>query len=993
MVRRVILPFIALLGLVSCNTQPADDASLRDYGNVSRDYTQYVDPFIGTGGHGHTYPGATLPFGMVQLSPDTRLTGWDGCSAYHASDSVIYGFSHTHLSGTGCSDYGDVLLLPVVGEVPWVSGYEMPDEKGYGSAFDKAAETAAPGYYAVHLNDYDVDVELTATRRVGMHRYHFPAGQQAGVLIDLEHRDELLGATLRVVDDSTVVGMRRSRVWARDQQLYFAARFSEPVTEMKYGSGKKGLFGNQGSVDSLKLLLNFDGDTERNILVKVAISAVDIEGALKNMEEELPGWDFDGVRRTAQKAWNSELARIDVEGGTDEQMTIFYSALYHSFLSPDLFMDVDGRYRGTDLKVHKAIGFENYTVFSLWDTYRATHPLFTLVQQKRTTDFINTFIQQYNHGGWLPVWELAGNYTGCMIGYHAVPVIADAYVKGIGGFDADKAFEAMKHSANADKLGLEFYKKMGYIPSDKEHESVSKTLEYAYDDWCIAAMAEKMGNGDDYHQFISRAQFYKNLYNPESGFMQARYNGGWQAGFDPAEVNYNFTEANSWQYSFYVPQDMTGLAALHGGKKMLADQLDALFSVSSETAGRKQADITGLVGQYAHGNEPSHHMAYLYSFVNQPWKTQKMVRRLMDEMYTIHPDGLIGNEDCGQMSSWLVMSAMGFYSVTPGTDTYVVGTPWFEKMTLRLENGRDFVITAPKVSRENCYIASAQLNGVAYNKGYLVHHDIMQGGELSFTMTDTPSQWAVADDEVPVTAIHDNVLIPSPYLLTGERTFHGTTTIALACADKETKIFYTLDGSAPDETSRLYTKPFVANDSFTLRFKAFKNGARSFEVTSEFIRLNSNRTIRLYTPYVNQYAAGGEGALVDNMRGANDFRLGAWQGYQGVNIEAVVDLGEVTPIKHITMGFFQDINAWVFMPDRVDYYTSIDGGEYVLAGTVDNVVAKDDWDIQKHDFVLSKNMGEARFVKVVARNQGVCPPEHKAAGEPSWLFSDEIVIE
>src|SRR5215216_4843108 len=649
---------------------------------AQQDLTRYVNPFVGTGGHGHTFPGAIVPYGMVQLSPDTRLTGWDGCSGYHYSDSKIYGFSHTHLSGTGISDYGDILLTPAVG-------------KSFGSShFEHRNERATPGYYSVKLDD-NILVELTATARVGMHRYTFPSTDDANVLLDLAHRDKVIDFDYRITGTNTLVGWRRSQAWAKDQIVYFALEFSQPFTEYS-------------SIGTLKLSFRFDTRSGAQVLAKVGISSVDIDGALKNLRTEVNHWDFDKVRSDAAAAWNSELNKIQVTGGTDAQLTNFYTALYHAMTAPNLFMDVDGRYRGRDFKTHVAGDFSNYTVFSLWDTFRAAHPLYAIIDQKRTRDFIKTFLAQYEQGGRLPVWELAANETDTMIGYHAVSVIADAVAKGIDGFNLEKAFIAMKHSAEfREHRGLGAYIDQGFIATEDERESVSKVLEYAYDDWCIAQVARMLGKKEDYERYSARAQSYKNVFDRAIGFMRPRNNGGWAEPFDPREVTFAFTEANSWQYTFFAPHDISGLVALMGGREQFSRKLDQLFTVDSRTTGREQADITGLIGQYAHGNEPSHHMAYLYNYAGQPWKTQSRVRQIMDEFYKPTPDGLIGNEDCGQMSAWYVLSAAGFYPVTPGSQTYVIGSPLFPEVRFNLENGKSFVIRSINASDRNVYIQSA----------------------------------------------------------------------------------------------------------------------------------------------------------------------------------------------------------------------------------------------------------------------------------------------
>lgn len=722
---------------------------------AQQDLTRFVDPFIGTGGHGHTFPGATLPFGMVQLSPDTRLTGWDSCSGYHYSDHIIYGFSHTHLSGTGIPDYGDILLMPTVGDVYFTPNVEAP-AKGYASHFSHKNETARPGYYSVRLDDDNILAELTVTPRTGFHRYRFPSTANANIVLDLTHRDKVIDSGLTIIDDHTIVGWRRSQAWARDQVVYFAAEFSRPFTTFGIAVDDKiSPKLKEATATNIKAFFRFDAREGSPVLVKVGLSGTGIEGARRNLAAENSGWDFESVRNAATRIWNSELKKIEASGGTEAQLRTFYTALYHALVVPNVFMDVDGKYRGRDFQIHSAKGFTYYTVFSLWDTFRAAHPLYTIIDQKRTVDFIKTFLAQYEQGGRLPVWELASNETDTMIGYHSVSAIADAAAKGIRDFDMSKAFEAMKHSAESDRFGLRAYLDYGYIESEEERESVSKTLEYAYDDWCIAEMAQFLGRTDDYQRYIARAQSYKNLFDSETGFMRPRTKGKWLQPFDPREVNSSFTEANSWQYSFFVPQDVGGLIRLLGGKKQFAQKLDQLFAAESGTTGREQADITGLIGQYAHGNEPSHHMAYLYAYVDEPWKTQARVREIMEKFYRPQPDGLIGNEDCGQMSAWYVFSAAGFYPVTPGSPIYVIGSPLFPVMRINLENGKSFVVRARGASSRNGFIQSAQLNGRPYHKGYLSHADVMRGGELTLELGPSPNMsWGIGPGNTPVSQIN-----------------------------------------------------------------------------------------------------------------------------------------------------------------------------------------------------------------------------------------------
>jgi predicted alpha-1,2-mannosidase len=957
------------------------------------DLTQYVNPFIGTGAHGHTFPGASVPFGMVQLSQDTQLEGWDGCSGYHYSDSIVFGFSHTHLSGTGVPDYGDILIMPTVGEIKLNNGRDNPD-KGYASRFSHENEYATAGFYSTFLDDYRIGVELTASKRVGFHKYIFPESNESNIVIDLNHRDKVVESEINIVSDTEIEGFRRSTAWANDQLVYFVAQFSKPFDDYGISMDDNIIEGVSGKGENVKAFLTFETKADEEILLKVGISAVSLEGARNNLKTEIAHWNFDQVKDEAKEAWNKELNKIIVKGGSKSQKITFYTALYHAYLVPNLFMDVDGQYRGRDLLNHKAEGYDYYTVFSLWDTFRGEHPLFTITQQQRTQDFIKTMLAQYKQGGRLPVWELAANETECMIGYHSIPVIVDAYMKGIRNFDAELAFKAMKHSAELDHFGLKYYKEMGYIPAHEESESVSKTLEYAYDDWCIAIMAKELGKMDDYERYFKRAQSYKNIFDPTTGFMRAKMNGRWFEPFDPKEVNFNYTEANSWQYSFFVPQDVNGLVNLLGGRGELISRLDQLFTESTETTGRHQSDITGLVGQYAHGNEPSHHMAYLFNYVAQPWKTQRWVRQIMNELYTDKPDGLCGNEDCGQMSAWYILSATGFYPVTPGDPIYAIGSPLFEEVKINLENGKTFIIKAKNNSSKNIYIQSAKLNGKDYTKSFISHEDIMGGGELIFEMGAEPNKnWGVEESDLPVSEIKEHIITSVPYVKTGSRTFVETTEVSLGSISENSDIYFTLDGSEPTLDSDKYFNPFVLKKSALLKAFAYTEGMpKSNTLVAGYHKIPIGRKIKLHTDYANQYSAGGDLALIDFIRGPLNFRTGAWQGYHGVDLDAVVDLGSIQLIGKIETGFLQDVGAWIFMPLEVQYYVSKDRINYQHIGTIKNDVSPRILGVNIKNFTLNFSI-KARYIKVIAKNQGVCPDWHVGEGQPAWIFADEIIIE
>jgi len=947
----------------------------------------YVNPFIGTAWNGHVYPGATLPFGKVQLSPQTRLHGWNGASGYHYTDSLLYGFAHTALSGTGVSDYGDILIMPGIGEPRFTN-------EDYRSPFKKDNEHAEAGYYRVLLHELGVLAELTATTRVGYHRYTFPEGSEAMLLIDLQHRDRVTDSWIEFTSDTEIRGLRRSSSWANDQILYFHMEFSKPFIRKGIAindSLQLGLLKADGS--NIKAFVGFEVGAQDPIEVKVSVSAVDAEGAYKNMQYELPSWGFEQVRQQAFDTWNGKLGRIRVRGGTREQKEVFYTALYRAYLQPNMFMDVDRRYRGMDRRVHVAEGFDNYTIFSLWDTYRTWHPLMTILEPELSSNFVRVMLNIYRQGGLLPVWELAANETYTMIGYHSVSVIADAFMKGLRDYDSDLALEAMMHSAMQDHFGLRYYRKYGYIPGDRFHESISKTLEYAYNDWCIAQMAKAMGRDDVYREYIRRAQFYKNIFDPSTGFMRPKLNGGWLTPFDPTTVDWHFTEANSWQYSFYVPQDLTGFYTLHGGKEQLARQLDELFATTDAITGRDMKDITGMIGQYAHGNEPSHHTAYLYNFLNQPWKTQHRVRQIMDVLYSNQPDGLPGNEDCGQMSAWLIMSAMGFYPMTPGTPVYVIGTPWFEEMEITLENGKVFTITADNVSSLRYYIQSATLNGADHPYSYITHDAIINGGHLHFEMGRRPNKnWGSADEHIPVTHIAGELMTPVPFIVSGEARIRDSIQIEMGSIVQGQQIFYTLDGTIPTSNSKRYTRPVTLDSTITVTAIAHQEGlGYSFPVTASFAKINIDRSVDVLTKWHPNYHAGGAEALIDGLRGGINWRLGGWHGYQGTDFEAVVDLGSEQPIRSIGAGFAQDIRAWIWMPTEVNYYVSNDGKSFNRVARILNTIAVDDYTPVLKELTARVNT-RGRYVKVKASNFGVIPQWHLGAGGNAYIFVDEIVI-
>ena len=708
------------------------------------DYTQLVNPFIGTDFTGNTYPGAQAPFGMVQLSPDNGLAGWDRISGYFYPDSTIAGFSHTHLSGTGAGDLYDVLFMPVT--LPYK---EAQGELGIHSKFSHQDEEASAGYYRVKLQDYNINVELTATPRCGVQRYTFPKAESM-VILNLKKAmnwDFTMDSQIEVVDSCNIRGYRFSEGWARGQKLYFATRFSRPFKSVEMDEAEIKLKGEKVGTSKIARFM-FDTEEGEQVTIVTALSGVSMEGAVKNLDAEAPHNDFDKYLADAKADWNKQLQRIEVTGGNDDDRVNFYTALYHSMIAPTIYSDVDGQYYGPDKQVHQADGWVNYSTFSLWDTFRAAHPLFTYTEPERVGDMVQSFIAFYEQNGRLPVWNFWGSETDMMIGYHAVPVIVDAYMKGIGNFDAEKALEACIATSNIDEYrGIGSYKKNGYIPynvTDKynsENWSLSRTLEYAFDDFCIAEMAQKMGKTDIANEYYKRSQNYRNVFNPATGFMQPIDDKGvFQPNFNPDEYTAHICESNAWHYFWSVQHDIKGLVSLTGGQEKFAAKLDSMFTYIP--TGNEELPIfsTGMIGQYAHGNEPSHHVIYLYNKVRQPWKAQKYAAQVMHELYFNAPAGLCGNEDCGQMSAWYVFSAMGFYPVNPVSGEYEIGTPLFPEMRLNLSNGKTFTVLAPNVSRENIYIQSVKVNGQPYDKSYITHQQIVDGATVEFVMGNQPGE-------------------------------------------------------------------------------------------------------------------------------------------------------------------------------------------------------------------------------------------------------------
>lgn len=712
----------------------------------------YVDPFIGTGFHGHTYPGATVPFGAVQLSPDTRAGNWDACAGYHYDDTTLKGFSHTHLSGTGCIDLGDILFRPTTLK-PDLTAESICRPAN----FSHKDERASAGYYSVILKDEGIKAELTATTHTGMHRYTFPSGKPVTIIVDLAHlldNEYIYEAELERTTSNEIVGMRRTRGWTDNQYVYFAAQFSEPFQTVEFVQDKKIVSAETKQVGTdLQAILIFADKDGEPIIAKVGLSLVSVDNARKNLAEEVKDFNFDAVCAAARNDWEQALSSITVEGGGTDDLKNFYTAIYHAMVVPNVVSDVNGEYRRHNMQIGQLPkGKMQYSTFSLWDTFRAWNPLMTLIDTALVNNMVNSYLNIYDASGELPIWPLSAAETGTMIGYHSVSVIADAYLKGIRGFDAEKALDAMKVSSENNKKGADYYIRYGFIPSNIKKESISCLLEFAYDDWCIARMAQEMGKEDVYRKYIERSQNYINVFDGSTKFFRGkRMDGNWETSFNPFEVGRSYTEATAWQYRFSVPYDVNGMVQLFGGKEKFITALDSIFIADPNVHG-DLADITGLIGQYAHGNEPSHHIAYLYDYVGQPWKTQEMTRRLLDEMYQPTPGGISGNEDCGQMSAWYLLSAMGFYQVNPSWGVFAFGSPLFENVKIELPGKKNFTIETIHNSDENIYIQSVELNGKTYSKSYIQYEDIMKGGTLRFYMGNKPNyQFGAASQTRPFT--------------------------------------------------------------------------------------------------------------------------------------------------------------------------------------------------------------------------------------------------
>ncbi|MDA0686480.1 MAG: GH92 family glycosyl hydrolase [Bacteroidetes bacterium] len=983
-------------------------------------YHSLVNPFIGTGGHGHTFPGACAPFGMVQLSPDTRIDGsWDGCGGYHYSDSLLYGFSHTHLSGTGCSDYGDILIQPQIGSSEAMPAAQHP------LAFSHQKESAQAGYYQVELEN-GVKVELTASAHVGFHRYQFP-GPKGSLLLDLEHRDPTLECEWRIYDSVTLVGHRVSKAWADEQHVYFAMRLNRPLPLAKWAYDADNGISSNGSKQVLIRYKNWDGKP-LELTLQVGLSSTSIEGAVANLKAESMG--FDQARIAAARSWDQELGRIQArwnqKPGAD---TLFYSALYHTMIHPSLASDVDGKYRGRDQQIHQS-SHSVYTVFSLWDTYRGLHPLLGLIDSTRTVDFIRSMLLQYQESGKLPVWELASCETNCMIGYHSVSVIADAYLKGIYGYDPYLALEAMQVSSNAKESDYEYLGyALGHLDVKKVAESVSKTLEYAYDDWCIARMAERLNQDSVAKVMYRRSERWQNLYNPQSsevfgGFMQPRRNGLFEP-FNPYEVNNHYTEANGWQYHFYVPHDVMGMMSAVGGNQAFEAQLDSLFNTRSQTDGREQSDITGLIGQYAHGNEPSHHMAYLYAYTQHPEKGQALVNQICQEFYRNSPDGLIGNEDCGQMSAWYVLSSLGLYPVCPGSNLWIVGSPQVNyalvnrgslpPLTIRVAQEDQpkgpVWLAHPGVEASRDGQPGHRANGAfARSDAWLMvsHDNLLYTPTLVFRQETSEKALLMSPKQQ-----FNTQFVPEPLVFVKRDSLkvqmpegvQGRCRVEISGAEGK-RSFY------PDQTNSLNS-----DGSFALALKGSLTVALRLELAqksgglpgstqqqqfaySDWVVVRHQEPTQTYTLELKSepkpmYRASGEQALVDGIEGVVEWRAGDWQGFYDQDLEGILDLLQRSKEpQQVTFRFLSDEKAWIFAPRSGDVEFSKNGKSWNTGTGWVRALAEGPDETPRIEEVSMDIPVGTRYLRFKVENYGALPPWHLGYHDQgrTYIFSDEIRI-
>lgn len=962
--------------------------------NCSAQLTKYLNPFIGTGGTGHTFPGATTPFAMVQLSPDTRIDGsWEGCSGYHYSDSIIYGFSHTHLSGTGCSDYGDIAFMPYFSKT---DEFEKLKTENIKSKFSHKNEKASAGYYSVVLDDIPVKVELTATTRTGFQRYTFLQDGYGYVVLNLKHRDELLEGKIQKSKSLTYTGVRISKAWAKRQELYYATEIN--VLEPKGAFEVTGNLINE-YFDNEKLVLCFKVVKGQIIEIKTGLSSCDENGAANNLENESKQ-SFIETHIKAVDSWEKELKKIEVQDAKQpkktkeltDKLTTFYTAMYHCMIHPSIMNDVDGRYKGRDGKIHKAEGFNYYTVFSLWDTHRALHPLLNIIDKKRSHDFVITFLKQFEQSGRLPMWELWNNETDCMIGFHSVSVILDAYRKQVISKDElQQLWQAVKAEAMSNRFGLEKFREKGYLSVEDESESVSKTLEYSYDMWCVSEIAKQLDYTNEEVFFGKFKNAWQELYNTETGFIQPRKNGNWLQNFNPYEVNNNYTEANAWQYSFYHPHNN-----LHN-----EIMLDSLFKANPKTQGRTQADITGLIGQYAHGNEPSHNYIYLLNNENRI----KYLQYVYDNFYTNKPDGLIGNEDCGQMSAWYVMSALGFYQTCPGFQSYKIGLPMFKK-TKVIGFDDNGMLMEKIVSNLPHKFKNLLFNRTAFwNDTMNILNDELP---IQVIFNNVPTTYIVNETGKEVeksNVIIEDIFNKSPIVIPSTvKPFFDSCLIKIqALSFPQNTVYYAVNNSSFNK----YSYPFYISNSATVSAFCVEGNIKSNLSIAHFYKRPHDHSIQLNCKYNKQYTADGDDGIIDGQYGDIDWKKGGWQGYQSQDFEAIIDMKEKKEFAEISANFLQDTRSWILFPTKVEFYISDDNINYKLVQVDSNYIPANDYKVQTQKFISfyvdrsieilpptqkREVFRNARYIKIKAYNYGKLPEWHAGKGDDAFIFIDEIEI-
>ncbi len=995
---------VLLLSLYSCNNK--------------KNVLGYVDPFIGTDAHGHTFPGATTPNGMIQLSPSNDFKNWDWCSGYHYSDSIIKGFAHTHVSGTGLAGLGDILVTGTTGEPKLKPGTESDPDEGYRSRFNHDNESASPGYYQVYLMDYDVNVELSASPRVGFHRYTFPAGN-SNIIIDPQHaiRESVVGTRLAIVGSNRIEGIKHSIGESGDRNTYFVAEFSRPFDKAGVGLGgiieedKREIEGRDA-----RAFASFETEANERIEVKVALSFVNLEGARKNFEAEASNKNFDQALADAQKMWLEKINKIEVSG-PEEIRRIFYTGTYHSFIAPNLISDVDGKYF-LNGEVYQT-DYPQYSTYSTWDTFRALHPLLNIIDQETNAMFVNSLVSRKTVSDiQQPLWELAGFDNMCMPGYSTTPVIADAIIKDVEGIiDAEGALQAMieasvnqeKSSPNYGGNGLEYYTSIGYVPAEIA-TSVSSTLEDAYYDWCIAMAAKKLGEMEVYEEYMQRAKTFVNVFNKEEKyFWPKKINGEW------LEIDWNsweglirnYISGNVWGYSTFVPHGVHSLIELQGGPEKFTEWLDKIVNDTSQIEGAMHVDISGFIGKYGHGDEPSQQFPYLYVYAGKPWRTQEIVRKVMLDFYNDTPSGMINNEDCGQMSAWYMFSAMGFYPACPGDGQYIIGSPYVENATINLESGKRFGISVKNLSKTNKYIKSVSLNGQSLDRAYILHEEIMNGGRLDFVMDDQPNKkWASQQSNLPDINNDDKVKDVSPFSFGTQPPFetddlsgifYGSVDVSLKSNTMGARIYYTLDDSEPNENSRLHTEPVSINRTSTLQARAFSELPESVIFSKKYYKTYTAgspdtrvKIASVISPDERYGAADGTG-LIDGKFGTYTFSDG-WSGWNGNDMEVVIDLGKSRNVSSVSIGYMISDQGWIFPPKQVIAEGSKTNSEFralgqmelpAMDGPTSNTILRP---------ILNVSPKQVRYIKIKLINTGILPEWHGAAGQKSWMFIDEILI-